>query len=94
MTLVPRVEARASPHRIHRRGGKRFLCTGLPARETDRRHGWKTKAGVYIKFEIHIFVPPPFLIYIFSQTEITIITTNVQPVFCNFLYFKSKGERI
>ena len=26
--------------------------------------------GVYIKFEIHIFAPPPFLSYIFSPTEI------------------------
>jgi len=49
------------------------------------------KAGVYIKFEIHIFAPPPFLIYIFSPTE---IYYNVQPFFCNFVYFKSIGEKI
>ena len=26
-------------------------------------------AGVYIKFEIYFFAPPPFLIYIFSPNE-------------------------
>ena len=29
-----------------------------------------TSNRVYIKFEVHIFAPPPFLIYIFSPTEI------------------------
>ena len=31
---------------------------------------WLLIAGVYIKCEIHIFAPPPFLIHIFSPKEI------------------------
>ena len=56
-------------------------------------------SGVYIKSEIHIFVPPPFLIYIFSPTEIYFIKgvraagEKFSAFFCNFVV-KSIGEKI
>ena len=58
------------------------------------------KSGVYIKFELHIFCPPPFLIYIFAPTEIyynegvCAAGDQFSTFFCNFVYFKSIGEKI
>ena len=54
---------------------------------------------MYIKFEIHIFAPPPFLIHIFAPTEIY-HKEGVRAAgefffypFFNFFYFKSIGEK-
>ena len=55
-------------------------------------------SGVYIKFEVHIS-PPPFLIYTFSPTEIDsnegvrAACEKFSALFCNFVYFKSIGEK-
>ena len=44
-------------------------------------------SGVYIKSEIHIFAPHPSWFIFFPKW-------NFQPFFCNFVYFKSIGEKI
>ena len=55
---------------------------------------------VYIVFEIHIFAPPPLLIYISSPTEIyyndgvRAAGEKLSAFFCNLVYFKSIGENI
>ena len=57
--------------------------------------------GFILKFKF-IFLPPPphFLISIFSQLKFIIMRVcepqakNCLPFFCNFVYFKSIGEKI
>ena len=57
------------------------------------------KIRVYIKFEIHIS-PPPFFFLILAKMKFIIMRSctprakNVQPFFCNFVNFKSIGEKI
>ena len=48
---------------------------------------------VYIKFEYHIFAPPPFLIYIYFPNEIY-YNEGLALFCCNFVNFESIGEKI